>query len=146
MKPDWDQLAEAVPDPIFIADVNCSEQDKLCKDNDVQGYPTVRVYRNGVEEHYRGGRGFEMLLDFVNANLVDKCDVNRVEETCDPKAVPYIEKWKTKTKPEVEVEMERLQGLLASSHVMKSLKEWLRERLVILQQILEQATSATDEL
>jgi thiol-disulfide isomerase/thioredoxin len=48
MKPDWDRLAESVHDSVFIADVNCSDEDDLCRENDVSGYPTIMVSKDSL--------------------------------------------------------------------------------------------------
>lgn len=46
MKPDWDKLAEESHSSVFIADVNCSNEDKLCQDNGVN----VRIIRTTFEK------------------------------------------------------------------------------------------------
>jgi hypothetical protein len=38
----------------------------LCQEKLNQGYPTIKVYRVGIEEEYEGPRSFEGLFEFVD--------------------------------------------------------------------------------
>jgi thioredoxin-like negative regulator of GroEL len=134
MKPAWDQLADSVDPSVFIADVNCSDQDDLCSKNDVKGYPTIKVYQNGEVSDYKGGRSFEQLMEYVDENLAQKCNVENLAENCSEKAVKYAEKWKAKPAADVSKEFKRLSGMTDSS-MSSDLKKWLRERLNILRQL-----------
>lgn len=140
MKPDWDKLAEEAHSSVFIADVNCSDQAELCEKNDVAGYPTIKVYKDGVDEKYNGARGFDDLMDYVDANLASKCDVSKLEETCGEKAVKYANKWKDREAADVTKEFSRLEGMAGKSMTME-LKAWLRERMAILKQLTASASS-----
>lgn len=57
MKPDWDRLAEEAHSSVFIADVNCSDEEDLCKENAVSGYPTIKVFKDGEVEKVRAQVG-----------------------------------------------------------------------------------------
>lgn len=115
MKPDWDKLAEEAHPSVFIADVNCSDQPDLCKENDVSGYPTIKVYKDGEVTQYSGGRGFDQLADYVDKELAMKCDITKATESCSEKAVDYIAKWKGKDAAAVEQELKRLSSLSKKS-------------------------------
>jgi thioredoxin-like negative regulator of GroEL len=134
MKPDWDKLADNAHSSVFIADVNCSDQDELCQANQVQGYPTIKVYKDGAVEDYSGGRGYDDLVEYVDTNLAAKCDVSKVEENCSAKAPAYVAKWKAKDAVDIQKEAQRLSGMLGQS-MSKDLKAWLRERISILGQL-----------
>ncbi len=108
MKPDWDRLAEEAHSSVFIADVNCGEEENLCKENGVTGYPTIKVYKNGEEEKYSGQRSFDHLMAYVDVELAAKCDVDDTEKTCDEKAREYVAKWKGKDVDAVSKELQRL--------------------------------------
>lgn len=134
MKPDWDKLAEEAHSSVFIADINCSDQEELCQKAGVQGYPTIKVYKgDGSVDDYQGPRSFDGLMEFVDENLAVKCDIASVEATCSDKAPAYVAKWKAKA-DDVENEIARLSGMLDKS-MTPDLKTWLRERLAILQQL-----------
>jgi thioredoxin-like negative regulator of GroEL len=135
MKPDWDRLSEESHPSVFIADVDCSDEEELCQEVGVQGYPTIKVYRDGKEEDYDGSRSFEELFEFVDGELAMKCDVNKMKESgCSEKAETYALKWKGKTEAEVKKETGRLSGMAGKS-MTSDLKTWLRERLALLKQI-----------
>jgi thioredoxin-like negative regulator of GroEL len=80
MKPDWDELAEAlVDDPaVFIADVNCSNEEDMCRQNDVSGYPAIKVWKDGRVQDYRGGRSMEDLMEFVHESCRKSATSSRV--------------------------------------------------------------------
>jgi len=109
MKPDWDRLAEDAHSSVFIADVNCSDEEELC--SDVSGYPTIKVYKDGAVEKYEGGRSFEDLMEYVEENLAVKCDISNIDENCHPKAEGYVAKWKAKDEAAVQKEIHRLTGM-----------------------------------
>ena len=140
MKPDWDKLAENAPSSVLIADVNCSDEEELCSKNDVSGYPTIKVYKDGFDEKYSGGRGYDELLEYVETNLAQKCDLAELETTCSEKAQKYAGKWKNKSAGDVEKEIGRLEGMEGST-MTKELKTWIRERVDILKQLEKAATS-----
>ncbi|KAL7575888.1 hypothetical protein ACA910_003200 [Epithemia clementina (nom. ined.)] len=133
MKPDWDKLAENADASVFIADVNCSDEDELCSENGVGGYPTIKVFKDGEVEDYQGPRDFEGLMDYVNENLAALCDVAK-PETCSEKAQTYITKWQAKEAADIEKETSRLEGMMGGS-MAPDLKKWLRERLQVLRQL-----------
>jgi len=134
MKPAWDQLAEEAHSSVFIADVDCGEQADLCNDNGVQGYPTIKVFKDGEVDDYQGGRDFDTLVEYVDSNLAEKCDISNIKDTCSEKAVGYTEKWKAKDDAAVAKEITRLSGMAGKS-MTSDLKRWLRERLAILKQL-----------
>jgi protein disulfide-isomerase-like protein len=144
MKPDWDKLADAAHSSVFIADVNCSDQDELCQSNEVQGYPTIKVYKDGAVEDYSGGRGFDDLMEYVDSNLAAKCDIAKIDENCSSKAPAYVEKWKGKDVLDIHKESQRLTSMLGQP-MSKDLKAWLRERISILGQLAPPPPAATKE-
>lgn len=133
MKPDWDKLADEAHPSVFIADVNCSDEADLCQENGVQGYPTIKVYKDGEETPYNGGRSFEEMSSFVDENLAVKCDVSQ-PSTCSDKSQKYIEKWQSKAETDVKKELARLQGMVGKDMTVE-LTRWLMERIIILKQI-----------
>jgi protein disulfide-isomerase-like protein len=138
MKPDWDKLANEASDSVFIADVNCGEQEELCEKEGVGGYPTIKYYVDGKEHEFNGGRSFDALNTFVDEKLAAKCTFANDDNECSDRAVKYIAKWSKKTWDERSKETKRLENLLFEE--MKSdLKKWVRERVGILKSSLDQA-------
>lgn len=74
MKPDWDKLADHYKSArsLLVADVDCTKHNDLCGKYDVKGFPTITVFKKGGSkrgEPYNGGRDFNSLKKFVEANL-----------------------------------------------------------------------------
>lgn len=71
LSPVWDQLAEkihSVPNSIKIAKVDCtaSENKKLCIEQEVEGYPTLFAYKNGVRQsEYDDSRSLSELVAYI---------------------------------------------------------------------------------
>lgn len=78
MQPTWQQLAlKFVGDEkVKIGKVDCTltENRDLCSEQDVQGFPTIFIYKNGEKiTEYNGNRSLEDMFDFVRSHLtVDK--------------------------------------------------------------------------
>jgi protein disulfide-isomerase A6 len=145
MKPAWDEVAESVNDSAFLADVNCSDQEELCQANDVKGYPTIKVYKDGEVSDYSGGRTVEALTEYVETELSVPCNI-ATGDGCSDKAVKYAEKWKTKSADDAQKEIVRLTGMMSGS-MIPDLKKWLRERLFILKSLVpgKDAKTAREE-
>jgi len=135
MKPAWDKLAEEVNESVFIADVNCSEEPRLCSKNAVKGYPTILVYFDGELSKYEGDRDFDALYEYVDENLALHCIIDKPNQ-CDKKSQTFLKKWKD-NKPQKEIvdEVIRLQGLM-KRQVTYQLLVWMRDRTDILMQLL----------
>jgi len=69
LAPTWKQLAWHMEGRITIAEVNCDENQPLCKSQGIQGYPTLIWFGQGEEvaarSEYSGGRKLEQLRVFV---------------------------------------------------------------------------------
>ncbi|KAK7051384.1 hypothetical protein VNI00_004884 [Paramarasmius palmivorus] len=69
LAPAWLSLASFYRGKVTIAEVNCDDNPSLCKEQGVQGYPTLFYYVGGGEgigkTEYTGGRNLEQLKAFV---------------------------------------------------------------------------------
>jgi thioredoxin-like negative regulator of GroEL len=144
MKPAWDKAASEAHSSVFVADINCSDQEELCSKEGVQGYPTIKVYKDGSVTDYKGGRSAEELIEYVDQELAAKCDVKDAANSgCSEKAIAYIQKWTDKDDAAAaKKELDRLTGMLKSS-MKADLKQWLSERINILNQL---GSKSGDEL
>jgi thioredoxin-like negative regulator of GroEL len=140
MKPDWDRLAEEAHPSVFIADINCSLETQLCLEEGIDGFPTIKVYKDGSEDTYSDGRDFNSLKAFIDEQLAQKCVASKAAETCSRKAITYISKWNEQDQDSLKIETIRLERMAAKS-MTADLKAWLRERIIILKQL-----TAKDEL
>lgn len=71
MAPTWDELANKFAGHAVakVAKVDCTLDDnkELCDEQNVDGFPTVFIYRDGKKvEEYDGGRTLDDLYEFVN--------------------------------------------------------------------------------
>lgn len=137
MKPDWDLLAEHADESVFIADVNCREEEALCTEFHTGGtYPTILVFRQGQPpELYQGARGFVDMMEFVDSYLVVPCDLRRVQTTCNEKQQRYIAKWESTSTSALQKEISRLDAL-EPKDLTYELAKWRRQRLHILKQFV----------
>ncbi|KAK0490375.1 protein disulfide isomerase [Armillaria novae-zelandiae] len=67
--PTWDKLVtisvEEVPG-VKLAQVNCAVNGDLCSANDVKGYPTLNLYKDGkLVEPFKGARELDLLVPFI---------------------------------------------------------------------------------
>ena len=69
LAPDWEKAATALKEKgskARIADVDCTVEKTSASKNSVQGYPTLKLFKNGVEvEKYSGKRTMEDIVDYV---------------------------------------------------------------------------------
>ena len=70
MAPAFKQLEDALGDKVTVGDVDCTQHNSLCSEFGVRGYPTLKLFKNGQPEDYKGGRSFEDLKSQVEANLL----------------------------------------------------------------------------
>mmetsp|Transcript_33926 Transcript_33926/g.48183 ORF Transcript_33926/g.48183 Transcript_33926/m.48183 type:complete len:143 (+) Transcript_33926:162-590(+) len=135
MKPAWDQLGDeyAASSSVLIGDVDCTADGQdLCTDFGIQGYPTIKYFKDGDEkgEDYQGGRDFDSLKKFTEENLEIMCDIKSGDE-CTDKEKGYIDKMKAKSADEIKAQLDRLNKMKGSS-MKAELKKWLGQRLRIL--------------
>ena len=143
LAPDWDKLAGmyASSPSVAIASVDCTtdENDELCHQYGVQGYPTLKYFIDGntMGEDYQGPRSLEALEQFVNDTLNKKCVVGSEEEMakdtslCSDKEREYAKKMRSKTAAEQKAQIERLEKL-KNGKMKPELRTWLFQRLHIL--------------
>lgn len=70
MAPTWDDLAGKFigNNMVKIAKVDCTVSDnkELCSEQEVNGFPTIYIYKDGIKQsEYLGSRSLEDLYDFV---------------------------------------------------------------------------------
>ncbi|XP_044758087.1 thioredoxin domain-containing protein 5 [Coccinella septempunctata] len=74
LAPTWEQLAEMLNEDdsnVRIAKVDCTVDKKICSDEDVTGYPTLKFFKKGNSngEKFRGPRDLPTLTTFINEQL-----------------------------------------------------------------------------
>jgi protein disulfide-isomerase A6 len=135
IKPAWDQLGGeyAGSSSVLIGDVDCTaEGEALCQKFGVQGYPTLKVFKDGnmEGEEYNSGRDFDSLKEFVSEQLEVKCNV-KDPSLCTDKEKAFLEKMKAESTEVRKKQIDRLSKMKGSS-MKAELKRWLNQRLHIL--------------
>lgn len=74
MAPTWQQLAEKYVGnaEINVAKVDCTLQHNrdLCTEQQVNGFPTLFIYKDGEKlSEYNGSRSLEDLVDFIKTHV-----------------------------------------------------------------------------
>ncbi|TFK23265.1 disulfide isomerase [Coprinopsis marcescibilis] len=66
LAPHYEEAATALKDKgIKLAKVDCVEEADLCQSKGVQGYPTLKVYRNGEVTDYNGPRKADGIISYM---------------------------------------------------------------------------------
>lgn len=65
LAPKWRKLAEALHGVVKVAAVNCEQQQGLCQQYGIRGYPTIRAMSGGRLVDYRGDRSARHLKDWA---------------------------------------------------------------------------------
>jgi len=136
MKPDYDKLGAEYEgsSSVNIVDVDCTVHQDLCGKHGVQGYPTIKYWKDGEAKDYNSGRSFDAMKKFVEDELEAKCDVNDTKD-CTDKEKGFVEKRKGMDKAANAKELERLTKMASGGSMKANLKQWLNQRLNILKQL-----------
>jgi hypothetical protein len=114
MKPAWDKLmAEFKDSPTaLVADVDCTAGGKdLCNEVGVKGYPTIKYGDPNNLEDYKGGRSFDDLKKFAEANLGPTCGPGNLD-LCDDDKKAQIQKFQAMSPAELEAAIAEKSGAL----------------------------------
>ena len=68
--PEFDKLASNPPDGVKVVKINCDEDEnkELAKAQNIQGFPTIRYYKNGMNgdfQEYNGERTSDGFTQFL---------------------------------------------------------------------------------
>jgi len=117
MKPAWDKLMTEFEDnkTILVADVDCTaDGEKLCEEEGVKGYPTLKYGDPNNLQEYEGEREFEDLLNFAEENLGPTCGPDNMD-LCDEEKKEKIEKIMSKGLKTLEAEILELDDILTEA-------------------------------
>lgn len=138
---------------VLIGSVDCTtdENSDLCQQYGVQGYPTLKYFKDGNTEgeDYNGGRSLDDLSSFADEELNKKClvgseeEMKKEESNCSTKEQDYARKMRAKSPADWKAQIERLDKMKGGS-MKPELKTWIFQRLHILDS-LESEADAKDE-
>jgi len=125
MAADWARLENDFADHniALVASVDCSEEenDSICEDFGVEGFPTIAWGDSHSASHYTGGRDYASMKKFADEKIVypvcsiltvgacsdeEKADIAFVEEKTDAELLEVVTKFKEVVKEE-EKEFEK---------------------------------------
>jgi thiol-disulfide isomerase/thioredoxin len=64
--PIWDKLEKNLK--IKTKKINCPENEELCNKYDIQGYPTIKLFKNNQEIDFDKERTYDGVMEFVKKN------------------------------------------------------------------------------
>ncbi|KAG5221807.1 Microtubule-nucleating Tub4p (gamma-tubulin) complex component [Salix suchowensis] len=139
LAPHYEEAATALKEKnIKIAKVDCVEEPDLCQSHEVQGYPTLKVFRNGSANDYTGPRKADGIISYmVKQSLPAVSDVtaaNHEEFQKADKVVAIAYLASSTEAPAVEfsaaAEKHRDDYLFVSAVTTAELEEWIADLAV----------------
>jgi len=99
----------------LVADVDCTADGKpLCDANGVQGFPTIKYGDPSALEKYEGGRDFDTLKKFADANLKPMCSPANID-LCDDEQTASIEALQELSVDELQEQIEEGDSKIAKA-------------------------------
>ena len=64
--PEIDNVSSAVDGKLSIGKIDCTKEETLCNNHNIESYPALKYYRDGQWEEYHGDRDSASMIDFAN--------------------------------------------------------------------------------
>jgi protein disulfide-isomerase-like protein len=119
LKPTWKKLSEAFKDSktVTIGMVDCTatspNNEDLCMQQGVEGYPTLKSYSGSSEgDSYEGGRELEDLKTHASGLVV--CNFAQ-QENCSPEMKKSIEEIKSKSADDLLADMKKVDEVIEAA-------------------------------
>ncbi|CAD2218125.1 protein disulfide-isomerase A6 [Angomonas deanei] len=84
LAPEFEKASDALGDKATLAEVDCTQNEKLCGKFDVKGYPTLILFKNG-EKHldFDGGRTAPEIISYVKSQYEPAVSVSKTQADVD---------------------------------------------------------------
>ena len=70
LAPTYVELSDNAPEGVVIAEVDCTKANELCGSEGVEGYPTVKFYKDGkFVEEYSGPREVVAMKEWIKQRM-----------------------------------------------------------------------------
>lgn len=99
LAPEYEKAATMLKDEaIKLAKVDCTEETELCGEFGVQGYPTLKVFREGDHKDYGGGRKTDLIVDYMKrqalpaVSILDSVNHDAFSTNAEVVVVAYLDK------------------------------------------------------
>jgi len=73
LAPEYAQAATALKDKMILAKVDATVESDLASRFGVRGYPTLKIFRNGVPSDYNGGRTKDTIISYLEKQMMPAC-------------------------------------------------------------------------
>jgi protein disulfide-isomerase A1 len=83
LAPEWEKAATALKGKVTIAKVDCTAEGSICEEHGVQGYPTLKLFRNGEPSPLEVARKAEPIIAYLTAELEPAVTVLKNKEDID---------------------------------------------------------------
>jgi thiol-disulfide isomerase/thioredoxin len=104
MAPTWEELADEWKDHKvgLIAEVDCTQEEELCEEYGVQGFPTLLWGDPLTPEPYEGQRSYEALSTFAKEHISEPyCSIYN-KDVCSEEEKSTIEDLQKKSREDLE--------------------------------------------
>jgi len=129
LKPDWEKLAKKNKnnEAVTIGMVDCTQEEQLCGQNGVKGYPTIKYWKAGKTSSidYQQGRDLGALSTFVENTFKASCDA-KTKKGCNKQEISFIEKNADKSKADLEAILKEKQVALKEKKDEKKARDKVR--------------------
>jgi len=68
------------PASINVAKVDCTTNQKTCQDHGVGGYPTIKLFKNGVTHDFQGDRNLDSMSQFAKGFLSTETETAKKDQ------------------------------------------------------------------
>jgi len=145
MKPDWDELGEEFENSkkVLIGDVDCTVEasKKLCEDQGVKGYPTLKYYVPGGDpmgESYEGSRELAEMKKFAKT-LGPSCSPKHLSK-CSDEQKAELEGYMALSEEELDARITEAQSIIKEAEgkheaLMKQLQAQYQESQAAVDQV-----------
>ncbi|KAG0221650.1 protein disulfide-isomerase precursor [Actinomortierella wolfii] len=83
LAPEYEIAATTLKGEIPLAKVDCTAETDLCQEHGVQGYPTLKVFRNGEATEYRGPRKADGIISHLKKAALPALSEITADEVAD---------------------------------------------------------------
>ncbi|KAJ4471993.1 protein disulfide isomerase [Lentinula aciculospora] len=93
LAPIWKNVAKNMQSKLTVAEVDCEAHKALCKENNIQGFPTLMYIADGSRTEYSGGRKLDQLTEFAkkaSTSSAKPISVDELEDHVSVESLIYV--------------------------------------------------------
>ncbi|KAG0219910.1 thioredoxin-like protein [Mortierella sp. GBAus27b] len=111
LAPIYDELAVVLKDKVNVGKVDCTQNEDICRQEQIRGYPTIKLHQHGQSVEYRKQRSLESMSEFALGATVPSLkpvNLGDLDDVKDGNDVAFIYVHKADTSLKVTEIMEML--------------------------------------